>query len=323
MNAVDCLNEVMRKFPDAGKQIYRHRMERGIRSPRWPAWCFLPFSSWLEISGGTFRQPASMLPAMQLATLGTWRYSQGIYRPDPDFFREIADSIISDSLPADVFQHLPEWCIYVEIPEMTWCGDRVLGFWAHLDYRPKSSSYGELVILFNCETLGYVMGVVLALGPWSIREGYEKTAKRGIENVQGSYPGSLDEITHSLYDNVDVRMTELAPAISILLYICSDEPEIEDRNAPGERPSRPQEKKTKKGMRIFPAERTRVWTLGAGIGSILREAYHNGLTGKTKRPHLRRGHWHGYWNGSHDKERFFRYKWLPPVFVNSQAWMDR
>ena len=33
-----------------------------------------------------------------------------------------------------------------------------------------------------------------------------------------------------------------------------------------------------------------------------------------KRPHIRRGHWHGYWHGTgQDKE--FKIKWQPAIFV--------
>lgn len=319
MNPIDCLNAVMRKHPDAGKQIYRHRMERGTYRPRWPSWCFLPSTAWGDITDATPGQARGGADTMQLAALGTWRYSQGIYRPDPDFSRALAECDISDALPADVFQRLPEWCVYVETPEMTWCGDRVLGFWAHLDYRGDDSQYGELNLLFNCENLGYEMCVALSLGPWSIRDGYRKTAERGAENLRKTRPQLADEILRRAAETIDDRMAELAPAISSLLYICSDEPEITNDKTPGETPSKPMEKKTKKGVRIFPAAAPRIWTLGNNIGDMLREAYTLGPTGNTKRPHLRRGHWHGYWRGPRDGERRFGYKWLPPVFVNGRS----
>ncbi|EBU7763815.1 hypothetical protein DK750_02980 [Salmonella enterica subsp. enterica serovar Rovaniemi] len=321
MNPTECLNAVMRKYPDAGKQIYRHRMERGTYRPRWPSWCFLPSTAWMDITGTAPGQIQRAVDTVQLAALGTWRYSQGIYRPDPDFARALSECDISGALPADVFQRLPEWCIYVETPEMTWCGDRVSGFWAHLDYRSDDSQYGELNLLFNCENLGYEMSTALSLGPWSIRDGYRKTAERGAEKLRKTQPQLAIEILRHATETIDERMAELAPAISILLYICSDEPEIADDKSPGETPSQPMEKKTKKGVRIFPASAPRIWTLGGGVGDMLREAYTLGPTGKTKRPHLRRGHWHGYWRGQRDGERQFSYKWLPPVFINGRSWM--
>ncbi|MGC6378155.1 hypothetical protein ACNO7L_10190 [Bisgaard Taxon 45] len=38
---------------------------------------------------------------------------------------------------------------------------------------------------------------------------------------------------------------------------------------------------------------------------------------KTRRPHIRRAHWHGYWTGKRDEpeNRKFDLKWLPPFAV--------
>lgn len=323
MKPTDCLNELMKKFPDAGKNIYQHRMTRGTIKPKWPAWCFLPHELWHEVAGVRLGDASPRaLQVMQLAALGTWRYSQGIYRADPDFYHAISESVISDSLPADAFYSLPEWCIYVEAPDLTWCGDRAFGFWAHLDSR-EDSKYGDLKILFNCERLGYVIGTSIALGPWSIVEGYRKTIQRGAQNMRGALNGLFDDVVMGAALAEPAMMRELSPVISLLLYICSDEPEIEDEKTPGVSPSRPLEKKTKKGPRIFPASQPRIWMLGRGIGETLRAAYEAGPTGTTKRPHLRRGHWHGFWRGARDGERKFGYKWLPPVFVNGRAYLEK
>ena len=41
------------------------------------------------------------------------------------------------------------------------------------------------------------------------------------------------------------------------------------------------------------------------------------ITGKSKAPHSRRGHWHHYWVGKKDSgERRLILKWIAPTFVN-------
>ena len=120
-------------------------------------------------------------------------------------------------------------------------------------------------------------------------------------------------------------MSLLRKALSLVLYICSDEAEIRDRNAPDWEPSFPRPKVTKGEERLFPADRNRVVDVGRELGAMLREGAEkrepSAPTGRSVRPHLRRGHWHGFWTGprkeNRDQQRFFL-KWLPPVFVHGR-----
>jgi len=114
--------------------------------------------------------------------------------------------------------------------------------------------------------------------------------------------------------------------ISVLTYICSDEPEIENDRQPGTYPIRPKPVKTKKGFRLFPASGPRYWNVGEKTGQQLEEAtlYNDTtqITGRHVRAHLRRGHWHGYWSGKKDQpeERNFSYRWLPPQIIGGNQY---
>lgn len=39
---------------------------------------------------------------------------------------------------------------------------------------------------------------------------------------------------------------------------------------------------------------------------------------KTIRPHIRKGHWHGYWEGS-GQDKHYVPKWLAAIFVNAAS----
>jgi hypothetical protein len=108
--------------------------------------------------------------------------------------------------------------------------------------------------------------------------------------------------------------------LSLLLWLCSEEPEI-GASAP---PTHPKPVKTKQGMRFFSADNVAVWNVGARIGAALlaaktvsAAATAGSEAGTHARPrgHIRRAHWHTYLTGPKDNPtRVLR--WISPVFVN-------
>ncbi len=112
------------------------------------------------------------------------------------------------------------------------------------------------------------------------------------------------------------------PMVSLLLYLCSEEPEIGDG---GRRPGNPVPKRTRRGLRLFPPDRPARWDVGVRLGAALRlgAARHEaagepGPEGERRRSrpraHIRRAHWHTFLAGRARSEK--RIKWLPPIPVN-------
>ena len=191
--------------------------------------------------------------------------------------------------------------MYVETPNLH--QGRCDGFWAVLDHCEQEGY--RLILQLN--TRGNITPMILTLGEWSIEEAMRRTF-----NTHRALGFSEAEISfHSQFGQMLA-----SPCISLLLYLCQDEPDIDDRRLPGSFPSRPQPRKVKGGLRLFPANRVRNWDVGMETGERIRLAWQGGVNGKIT-PHLRRAHWHGYWNGPRDGERIFSYKWLPPIPVGS------
>jgi len=105
----------------------------------------------------------------------------------------------------------------------------------------------------------------------------------------------------------------LKPYLSLLLYLCSDEPEIDDSREPGVSPEYTRPKKVKGGYRLFEPSKVRTWEVGRSISRTLSAAIR--ATGSHKSPHIRRAHWHGYWTGPRTGDRNFIYRWIPPTAV--------
>lgn len=300
-------------YPQAWKQVDTFRQDKGRGLPDWPAWCFMPMAAWYAIvsGGGANRLGLDMISDVaKMAAIGTWRYSQGIYRFDPDVYNALIDTVPKGDLPAEVLYRLPEWSLYIESPGLKWFETDMHGFWVHLEWDANSGQH-ELRLLLNTD--GNLIPVPIHIGKWTLTEAVDRAVSEskkqaaiiGIGNI---LPAELAEKTSA----------QLYALVSLVLYICSEEPEIDDERQPGEHPQRPQAKRTKQGWRLFPADKPRIWTVGAKMGATLRQADIYEPDGRTIRPHLRRAHWHGFWTGPRDGERKFSYKWLPPMMVGSK-----
>ncbi|ABI60739.1 hypothetical protein Neut_2535 (plasmid) [Nitrosomonas eutropha C91] len=301
--AIKHLHVVSRMYPDLTTLVNKFRSQREL-----PNWCFLSLNDWLEIEFEQYPHNAlieQVSNAAKLAAIGTWRYSQGIYQINEDLFTALIASPISSILPSEVFYRLPEWSIYIEIPESQWMGESLFGFWAHLEW-DKKAKRTELRFLLDCKS--GLIPIPLHLGNWTIYESVEKMISEAKK--QADLPV---ELTKAISE-------EINPIISVLLYLCSDSPEVDNNRVPGTIPSHPVPVKTKKGWRLFPAEKSQFWSVGTMIGEQLRLAENNSdePTGKKVRTHLRRGHWHGYWIGPKISKRRFSYRWISPLVVAGQ-----
>ncbi|WP_298150647.1 hypothetical protein [Flavobacterium sp.] len=125
----------------------------------------------------------------------------------------------------------------------------------------------------------------------------------------------------------DTWQSALEPIINLLLYVCSENADIDGKQRT---PANPAPKKTKRGWRHFPAESPSTWDVGVRMGAALRRAYHAAETemggeNSGPRPHIRRAHWHGFRSGAMKtpdgvhipaEKRKFELRWLPPIPVN-------
>lgn len=307
--------------PEAWKAADEFRAGRGRDGlPDWPDWCYLPLAgSYAIVSGGSNRVPVQQIGDVgRLAALGAWRATQGIYRFDPALYRAIIDTPVDGDLPHEVLYRLPEWCVYVETPEMTWFERPLHGFFAHLEW-DANTGWPELRLLIDEETDLHPYS--LHLGPWTLDESISRmidvSSIHSMGAGLGPVPAGTGRIIRSLVE----------PLVSLLLYLCSQNAEIGDGTWT---PTNPVPTRTKKGWRMFPPDKPTTWDVGVRLGAALRRAYHaeqtgQGCTHAGPRAHIRRAHWHGFRSGPMNRddgseiptvERKLGLKWLPPIPVN-------
>ena len=314
-----------RVYPKAWSMADDFRKDRGKDLPDWPGWCYLPLGGWYTIvcaHKGVSRLDAPDLTDMALlAALGAWRYTQGVYSFHPALYYALVDTVPSGEMPVEVLLRLPEWCVYVESPGMF--GKLTDGFFAFLEHDANNSR--KELRLIAAKDSGYEPLIPIHLGPWTVTEGIDRAR-------QESAKYTTDQTQRFLTDKGVELLAKLAfPMFSLLLYLCSDEPEVEG-DTPGTSPQHPRPVKTKMGWRLFPPESPHLWRIGEGIGEKLQRAtgaHHEpppGAESTTRRAHIRRAHWHGYWTGQikpkpdapeEKQRRRFSYRWLHPMLVGT------
>jgi len=326
------LTNLAREFPGVWKQVDDFRAAKGALLAPWPAWCFLPMAAAVAIvtkgediesiqakiktiveSTKDDKERADRFAELGyshisvLGALAAWRVSQGIYVFDPDLFESVVDTPF-EKLPSEVFYHLPEWCVYVEIPEAFQDRYGIRGFFVHLEYDPNSQKT-ELRFLTD-RTEDDLMAYILELGKPTVTEAIDAIV------VTKTFLDNPKEMTERLTNVVQ-------PLIALTTYICSVNADVRHLTDKDKRPVRPRPVKTKKGLRLFPPDRVSEWRVGFRIGAALRKARAQAEQETSERrtssaPHVRRAHWHSFWTGKRSEEtpgENLVVKWLPPIPV--------
>lgn len=308
------LAAVAKAYPDAWEQSDSFRAMRGTELPSWPDWCYLPLAGGYAIASGGGNLPHDRLghPAI-ITALAAWRMTLGVYRIDPGLYPALIDTPIAGDIPTDPIYRLPEWCIYIETPDLTWAGAPVYGAWAHLE-ADQNGGPDELRLLLDMardpdSPLDGLDPVPIILGNGGLAEALERLQQSAERNA--AQAGVRIAAHASRYAEI------AAPILSIVLYIASQAGEITGKGQPGN----PTPVRTRRdGWRLFPAQGLRTWDVGTRIGAALRAAYQAEQTGTGgeragPRPHVRRAHWHTILSGPRDAERRRELRWMPPIPV--------
>ena len=327
--------EHSRRYPSVWTQFAEFRKGRGMDLPRWPEWCWCPLAAAYSIvSGGgpnritvernlmpeefyhPNRLPTESAKGLDIGILGAlaaWRMTQGIYAFDPDFFEALWTTEVG-TLPIEIFYNLPEWCLYVEVPQDNPRRSEMLGWFVHLEWDVNTGRTELRVVMDLRDAL---VPVAVHLTQPTLNLCLQDAAEESMRQAKSH---GLEVTDHrSLVPALAARMS---PIISVTLYLFSTAAEIQDRKRRKDRPVRPRPQKVKGGFREFPAPGPSVWEVGYRIGASLRAAGQREETGEGThagpRPHVRRAHWHSYWTGPEAKpeRRKIVLKWLSPILVN-------
>jgi hypothetical protein len=325
-----------RNYPNAWFLAENVWLDKATFEKQWAKYCFIPIAAWLAIiehhqesareSGaeidrrGEFSESRSD-PA-SLAALGAWRLTQGIYKFDTELLNALIDTEMSRELPFEVLFRLPQWGVYIDLSNATNLADGdfdTCGFFAFLEDDVKTGRAELRLVISSMSYDSLIAMPPLCLGDWSVHDGVMMAQKEIVKNIEAHYSSPVDDEAR---ERIDATLGKVAkviePLVSVLLYLCSDEPDI--AHFEGEYPRYATPKKTKRGLRLFAPDREQIWSVGENIGRQIREALEREKSNEWhgRRPHIRRAHWHGFWRGKRDsEERRFGYQWLYPIAVGA------
>lgn len=309
------ISQVVKKHPDLWKKYDVFLSGKGKDLPDWPSWCFCPLAaSFAIVTNGTSLLPTE--PIDVYGCLAAWRTTQGIYRFDPTLAEALRDTDFNDKIPSNVFFGLPEWCVYIEIPENLFKDDKIptfSGFFAFLEY-DVNNGRSEIRFLLDLTEKNELFPLILHLTPdSSITTGFNAM----MEEARKQLTLNNIHVPDNVIDEKNFKsLTE--KLLPFVLYLCTDQPDITGRKEYSNR-MRPRMIKTKKGMRMFPPDQHEIWEVGLSLGKTIREyrTTDNGGIHVGPIPHIRRAHWHTFFTGPRDSvTRGSFLKWIPPISVN-------
>lgn len=317
MRPIRLMEDVSRDYPGVWSH-YDRMLAAREELGGWPLWCFCPLAAAYAVVSGRWGEPVPLAHSRDIARVGAlaaWRPTQSIYRFHADLLAALLDSDVDGDLPVEHLLRLPEWCVYIEVER-----DGIHGFFAHLEHDANSGAI-ELRLLLDREDGPTAVALQLV---GTIEESLAAIVRSGA--LQAQLAGQR---LHLPTGAVESLAEDISPLISVLLYLCSDDPELRPTRGAKRAGTFPALKPGREGPRMPPADRPEVWETGFRLGEALRLARESEelSEGASVRGHIRRAHWHSYWIGPRKEpgkpgqKRIIR--WLPPIPVNLEAVPER
>lgn len=270
---------------------------------------------------------------MGLHLFGTWRNSLGIYKIDADIMGELVKTAIPDDTPSHIFSRLPDWCVYMEMPhlgEHVGAGGRtyeLVGFWVLLDRKVTIDGDDELVLHLVPHTVfknepdyeNYIPIQMAISDSLTVVEAIERVTEIDTQVVE-----SLKLEDDGMDKSYKYKMLKLF--LPMVLWLCAEEPDISNINGEpvsGTELRAPKFAVNKKTGAFVPPSQPTIYHIGKRLGGEIRQ-FNKKIAADDqqtrlptrKRPHIRRGHWHGVWHGTKQNKQFKIY-WQPAIFVNA------
>jgi hypothetical protein len=309
------LTDFNRKYPKCWQQIDIFIADKGKDLPDWPDWCLVPIAATYAIVTAKTTNYHEMGPDMAtMQALAGWRLTQGVYRFSPELYRSLCATALDEKLPIDLLYHMPEYCVYIELQE----DEGPAGVFVTMEYDVNTGGH-ELRLLFDFDQ-GLVPTPIHLIPGKGVKAGLDKAREIVRNNVdQGLLPND-HQVKNLLTGANDLFVSSrlIQDAVNLTLYLCSEAPDIS-----GQVPPAPTPKKTKKGLRHFPAKAPALLDVGYRVSKYLHQVREAG-EGRGSQgdrsapaPHIRRAHWHTFWTGPRKDpgRRVPVLRWIPPTPV--------
>ena len=281
----------------------------------WPKYCYMTVHEYLGILAngdeGVFDSPDGIFLArlaQALAALAPWRISKEIYVMNPEV-EEILSEQDDVKVNKDILLTLPYYSFYIKTNDLKINGYEVDGFFVCLDYEYADKTM-ELRLTYILPDLTWIEFPILLKF---------KTIQESLDFLydEGNIPEYKDNET-----NKDIKHL-LTVSLQLILYILSINTDISED---------PEQMKIYRPAKNIEAiknkySEVRKWNVGFRIGQTIKankqriereQSQPRVGSHSSKRPHMRRGHWHSFWTGPRDGDRKLVVKWVSPMFIGAK-----
>jgi len=253
------------------------------------------------------------LMAAPIAAAYMWRLDKRMYVFDDTLAQllvgQAEDLFKTDLLPAEILTALPVSAFYIKAPDLIAIG--LDGFFVWCE--EVDSENRTLQFVFLHDDMVTVTGGCLKLTgsvkkslpdpdawlyPHIIGAAHQDAAALHIVLGHMDPSGPAKHLIHNL----------LLRAVQLVIYLCCVNADLQPQEYPW-----PEKQDAQPVLPEVAAV-----AVGKRIGAELRRAGESKNTGRSRKAHTRRGHWHSYWIGPKNGERKLITKWIPPVFVGSK-----
>lgn len=274
----------------------------------------------------------NLTPAVHPALFGalvSWRPTKGIYRFHPALYEALIETDLDGEIPSSLLLRMPGYAVYIETPVSENMPYPIEGFFAYLSRMGKQDELQIVALLrqderFHGEDFNPLRNVIiysLPLGNHPVSDLVRLHFERGEAESEAGETGKLKRKYSEISDDAKLIIEHVVSSIlSLLLYLCSEQPEIDNWT-----PAEPKTKFFGTKRRLLAAKEAVSWDVGLRIGAALdlsakqdREGSNEGGSGIAVRPHIRRAHWHSFWVGKRGAQTL-SLRWLPPIAVNTNG----
>lgn len=296
----------------------------------------VPAQVWADKARGRL----SDLDSYDRECLRRWESSKQVYRMNGTLWDELTLDDTAE-LPMSVFRKLPYDCIFVQRHDVLMMPvvdgiihveyDRA-GYFCWVDeeglnvgllHTSVANVWENGVRHINPEMSGSVAPIRIKLEDGVTIGEYLDMSKSTVHDVASAgadvlFGGAAKSVTDTIASDYAVGIVEqsgLRQLLGTLMYISSKEADVRTVYVPQKNQSRKSRQTDctvhDVGFRIAPqlAEVRRVYEHEA-------KGRDGGDTGRHVAPHVRRGHWHGYWTGPRENPTGLEIKWVAPTIVN-------
>lgn len=289
--------------------------------------------------GGKYKVPTAKAQeeiVPRVHALAAWAKNKSIYDFNANIAEELIDSFDSAAdLPVEAFDGMPYDGVYISVR------DTPIAFFVTKDreFTPTRDAVPSIKFYIPAQQRSLHLTLRRSTLERCMRADYMELM-RALDDPEVtdalllSYP-HLDKEqymrqTEEIYKKeYEANKIVLEHCLSLLLYLCSQNAEIEYTSPDPEKPETEKEK-AKATIESTKKVKSRTAQVGYRIGQAIR--YHKQEEARERKKsdnthtatrtkvaaHVRRGHYHHFWKGSRkDGTRKLILKWVAPIFVNA------